>query len=72
MVGAGRPGRERRQRADVAVRRRRGRRDCARRCAGAVDDVLDEMAAWPEAAGIEKELKAYRAYATFFAEAPWS
>ncbi len=36
----------------------------------AVDDVLDEMAAWPEAAGMEKELKAYRAYATFFADAP--
>jgi nitroreductase len=36
----------------------------------AVDDVLDEMGAWPEAAGMEKELKAYRAYATFFALAP--
>ena len=36
----------------------------------AVDDVLDEMGAWPETAGLEKELKAYRAYATFFAEAP--
>ena len=36
----------------------------------AVDAALDEMAAWPEAAGLEKELKAYRAYATFFAEAP--
>ena len=36
----------------------------------AVDDVLDEMAAWPEAAGLEKELKAYRAYATFFGDAP--
>jgi nitroreductase len=36
----------------------------------AVDDVLDEMGAWPEAAGLEKELKAYRAYATFFADAP--
>ena len=36
----------------------------------AVDDVLDEMGAWPEAAGLEKELKAYRAYATFFGEAP--
>jgi nitroreductase len=36
----------------------------------AVDEVLDEMGAWPEAAGLEKELKAYRAYATFFAEAP--
>jgi nitroreductase len=36
----------------------------------AVDDVLDEMGAWPEAAGFEKELKSYRAYATFFGEAP--
>ena len=36
----------------------------------AVDEVLDEMGAWPEAAGMEKQLKAYRAYATFFAAAP--
>jgi nitroreductase len=36
----------------------------------AVDAVLDGMGAWPEAAGLEKELKAYRAYATFFADAP--
>jgi len=36
----------------------------------AVDEVLDEMGAWPEAAGFEKELKAYRTYATFFGEAP--
>lgn len=36
----------------------------------AVVDVLDEMGAWPEAVGMAKELKAYRAYATFFAEAP--
>ena len=36
----------------------------------AVDAALDVMAAWPEAAGMEKELKAYRAYSTFFAEAP--
>jgi nitroreductase len=36
----------------------------------AVDDALDEMGAWPEAEGLEKELKAYRAYATFFDEAP--
>ena len=35
-----------------------------------VDEVLDEMGAWPEAAGLQKELKAYRAYATFFGEAP--
>lgn len=38
--------------------------------ARAVDEVLDEMGAWPEAAGMQKQLKAYRAYATFFAEAP--
>ena len=36
----------------------------------AVDAALDEMGARPEAAGLEKELKAYRAYATFFSEAP--
>jgi nitroreductase len=36
----------------------------------AVDQSLDEMAAWPEAEGLEKELKAYRAYATFFDQAP--
>jgi len=36
----------------------------------AVDEVLDEMGAWPEAAGMEKQLRAYRAYATFFADAP--
>jgi nitroreductase len=36
----------------------------------AVDAAIDEMAAWPEAQGREKELKAYRAYATFFDEAP--
>ncbi len=36
----------------------------------AVDEVLDEMGAWPEAAGMEKQLKAYRAYATFFTDAP--
>jgi nitroreductase len=36
----------------------------------AVDAAIDVMAAWPEAEGLEKELKAYRAYATFFAEAP--
>jgi nitroreductase len=35
-----------------------------------VDAALDEMAAWPEAEGLEQELKAYRAYATFFDEAP--
>jgi nitroreductase len=36
----------------------------------AVDAAIDEMAAWPESEGREKELKSYRAYATFFAEAP--
>jgi nitroreductase len=36
----------------------------------AVDVALDEMGAWPEAEGREKDLKAYRAYSTFFAEAP--
>ena len=36
----------------------------------AVDDALGEMAAWPEAEGLEKELQAYRAYATFFDKAP--
>ena len=36
----------------------------------AVDAAIDVMAAWPEAEGLEKELKSYRAYATFFAEAP--
>ncbi|HZL64767.1 MAG TPA: nitroreductase family protein [Thermoleophilia bacterium] len=37
---------------------------------GAVDDALDAMAAWPELAGQDKEIKALRAYATFFADAP--
>jgi nitroreductase len=36
----------------------------------AVDAALDLMGGWPEAAGMEKELKAYRAYATFFRDAP--
>ena len=36
----------------------------------AVDDALDVMAAWPELAGRDKEIKALRAYATFFADAP--
>ena len=46
--------------------------DAAARAAmkDAVDAAIDEMAAWPEAEGREKELKAYRAYATFFGEAP--
>ncbi len=36
----------------------------------AVDAAVDVMAAWPEAEGLEKELKSYRAYATFFSAAP--
>jgi len=36
----------------------------------AVDAAIDALAAWPEAEGLDKEIKAYRAYATFFAEAP--
>jgi nitroreductase len=36
----------------------------------AVDDALDAMASWPELAGKGKEIKALRAYATFFADAP--
>jgi nitroreductase len=35
-----------------------------------VDDAIDEMAAWPELAGSSKEIKALRAYATFFVDAP--
>lgn len=36
----------------------------------AVDGAIDEMAAWPELAGSGKEIKALRAYATFFVDAP--
>jgi len=36
----------------------------------AVDNAIDEMAAWPELAGKGKELKALRVYATFFVDAP--
>ncbi len=36
----------------------------------AVDEALDEMTKWPEAEGLEKEFKAYRAHATFFDQAP--
>jgi nitroreductase len=36
----------------------------------AVDDALDVMAAWPELSGNAKEIKALRAYSTFFVEAP--
>lgn len=35
-----------------------------------VDAALDEMAAWPELAGMGSRIKALRAYATFFAVAP--
>ena len=46
--------------------------DAATRAAmkAAVDAAIDEMAAWPEAAGRERDLKAYRVYATFFGDAP--
>ena len=36
----------------------------------AVNAALDEMAEWPELAGHAKEIKAVRAYSTFFADAP--
>jgi nitroreductase len=36
----------------------------------AVDERFDELTAWPELAGQGKELRAARAYATFFADAP--
>ena len=36
----------------------------------AVDERFDEMKAWPELAEEGKEVRAARAYATFFAEAP--
>jgi nitroreductase len=36
----------------------------------AVDEAIDEMAAWPELAGSGREIKALRAYATFFVDAP--
>jgi nitroreductase len=36
----------------------------------AVDDAIDEMAGWPELAGKDKEIKALRAYSTFFVDAP--
>ena len=46
--------------------------DAATRAAmrDAVDAAIDVMSAWPEAKGLQKQLKSYRAYATFFAEAP--
>ena len=37
---------------------------------GAVDDALDEAAVWPELDGMAADIKALRAYATFFADAP--
>jgi nitroreductase len=36
----------------------------------AVEAVIDKMAAWPEAEDHKKELKSYRAFATFFGDAP--
>ena len=36
----------------------------------AVDEAIDEMAAWPELAGKAKEIKALRVYSTFFVDAP--
>ena len=36
----------------------------------AVDEAIDEMAAWPELAGSSKQIEALRAYATFFVDAP--
>jgi nitroreductase len=36
----------------------------------AVDEAIDEMAAWPELAGKDKDIKALRAYTTFFVDAP--
>jgi nitroreductase len=41
-----------------------------RAMATAVDAALDEVAAWPECAGRAADVKAVRAYATFFAAAP--
>jgi nitroreductase len=41
-----------------------------RAMASAVDAALDEVAAWPESAGRAADVKAVRAYATFFAAAP--
>jgi nitroreductase len=36
----------------------------------AVDDAIDEMAGWPELVDKHKEIKALRAYSTFFVDAP--
>lgn len=41
-----------------------------RAMAAAVDGAMDEVAAWPECAGRGADVKAVRAYATFFADAP--
>ena len=57
------------QRADVALRGR-GRPRTRAAMGGAVDDALDVMAAWPSSPARSKEIKALRAYATFFADAP--
>lgn len=40
------------------------------RMRAAVEAKLDEMAAWPEAADLQSELRAVRGYATFFGDAP--
>lgn len=41
-----------------------------RRMKAAVEEKLDEIGAWPEAADLQAEVRAVRGYATFFAEAP--
>ena len=41
-----------------------------RAMATAVDAALDEVAAWPECAGLAADVKAVRAYATFFSAVP--
>jgi nitroreductase len=46
---------------DVAVRQQ---------LADAVTAKLDEMAAWPETAGLQQQVKAIRGYNTFFVDAP--
>jgi nitroreductase len=38
--------------------------------AAAVDAALDELAAWPECVGHDRDIEAIRSYASFFAEAP--
>lgn len=41
-----------------------------RRMRAAVEEKLDEIGAWPEAADLQSELRAVRGYAMFFGEAP--